>query len=44
MESQLMLMDGRNGTWCGRGSRIKENDPDANIVYQRLKKLCPQLT
>jgi amidase len=42
MESQLMLWMAEMEHGAAEAV-IKENDPDANIVYQRLKNLCPQV-
>ena len=40
MESQLMLWMAEMQHGAAEAV-IKENDPDANMVYQRLKNLCP---
>jgi len=40
MENQLILWMAEM-KYGAEEAVIKENDPDANIVYQRLKELCP---
>jgi len=42
MESQLMLWMAEMKHGAAEAV-VKENDPDANIVYQRLKNLCPSV-